>query len=540
MEDNYNLQKSVFSSTGDVDANYRVTSLTERDDLISLGYIKIGHVIYFDSDDEPSFPRGRYELIEYPTFANLTGVVWDTVKGKDPGFTVADNGGVFITNRNENYYEPIGPEAIDLSITNSGAFPNWGATGFGSTAIGWQARATGAISVAIKGTTNSTNSIAIGGITDGVGSTSIGISSRSLGERSVAIGNSTSYSAEELAVGIKPTSYIPQVTSYPSPRNSDRVFIVGVGNDGSSPTNKDGLTILKNGKIGIGIDNFETTSDDEILQVNGDIRTEGLILDNLLTNDPITSGQVWNENGFLKLGSATNAGTPGVFDPIKSKVSISGLDFTSNPVVMYVDLELKDETNSPLFVPASILNFQGYNDEPSQLTVDFQTVSEAFGVKRVAITYNGNDILSAIRPIIDGVEYSELEFSAGGFTTNNFLNLSNSSFSILSENRVGESVPPFSLSAGSIEYLGVNYFAYLLVEVVCKNSNNENIRVTDFRFNAKNLDVTDNTADPVIADLIQISKGVFRFKVYIKNAQYHEIYGEVENITLPTISYFNT
>lgn len=83
---------------------------------------------------------------------------------------------------------------------------------------------------------------------------------------SVAIGtDSISFSEREVNLGSFPTTYTPVIN------DSDRIFNVAIGP--SSVQRADGLTILKDGRTGIGLNNFETTTNTEILQVNGATRT---------------------------------------------------------------------------------------------------------------------------------------------------------------------------------------------------------------------------------------------------------------------------
>src|SRR5690606_9421729 len=69
------------------------------------------------------------------------------------------------------------------------------------------------------------------------------------------------------------TAYV--ASSDTAPELTDRLFVIGNG-DGdpgdSTPMgvwadNSDAFTILKNGQVGIGIDNFETNTTGELLQV---------------------------------------------------------------------------------------------------------------------------------------------------------------------------------------------------------------------------------------------------------------------------------
>lgn len=76
----FNITKSIYiTSNNDIDAKYRVSTLAERDALITNKVVQRHHTIAFDSDSESGFPRGRYELVDYPLEGNLTGVVWSII-----------------------------------------------------------------------------------------------------------------------------------------------------------------------------------------------------------------------------------------------------------------------------------------------------------------------------------------------------------------------------------------------------------------------------------------------------------------------------
>ncbi|MGI0108261.1 hypothetical protein ACQ93I_16780, partial [Salinimicrobium sp. WS361] len=130
------------------------------------------------------------------------------------------------------------------------------------------------------------------------------------GIRSVVTGGTgnTAFSAYEWAGGNQGTQYTPEDTRDWNP--ADRLFNIGRGSAGNG--RHDAFTILKNGKTGVGFDNFETTAFDQKLQVNGNARIAGL---------PAVSGDtstdkvvVVDADGVLKsvdgasLGSSTTAG----------------------------------------------------------------------------------------------------------------------------------------------------------------------------------------------------------------------------------------
>lgn len=141
-------------------------------------------------------------------------------------------------------------------------------------------------SLSIFGNANVSSSIAIGGSTQGIaaaafggpGAVAQGPASMALatngasyaqGTQSVVLGNNVvAYSYGEIVTGKGNTVYTPVSTSGWDDR--DRLFVVGASNaDPGSGINYDALTILKNRKVGVGYDNFETTVSAAALQVNG-------------------------------------------------------------------------------------------------------------------------------------------------------------------------------------------------------------------------------------------------------------------------------
>jgi hypothetical protein len=145
--------------------------------------------------------------------------------------------------------------------------------------IGSSSDGSGAIAMGNNATANDDGDVALGGRTttsDGLGGShnvAIGTDLTVLGGNSVAIGDDNTVNARksvlignnlqttgdtEVILGSYNTVYTPTTTS------TDRLFDVG---DGSSTGTADAFMILKNGKTGIGISNFETTSSSALLQV---------------------------------------------------------------------------------------------------------------------------------------------------------------------------------------------------------------------------------------------------------------------------------
>ncbi|MBV8326620.1 hypothetical protein [Chryseobacterium sp.] len=186
-------------------------------------------------------------------------------------------------NANSPNFGPLGNNAVDLSYayTSSGR----GATGNNSFATGIMNTSSGERSSVFGGfnTASGSNSMSwggnlisqIGNTASGSNSTAWGLQTQAIGVLSTAFGNKTrAYSGYETALGAYNTSYLPVNEIYDNQfteayNNSNRLLVIGNGTIGAS---SDALTLLKNGKVGIGINNFETTTSDSKVQVKGSIK----------------------------------------------------------------------------------------------------------------------------------------------------------------------------------------------------------------------------------------------------------------------------
>lgn len=152
---------------------------------------------------------------------------------------------------------------------DSGSFTPQSATGLNSIAMGGNnSEANGDFSIAWgqESIANGFVSMAFGENCVAFGETSIalGKSCMSNGSAGISIGNGAiSQSYSETALGTQNTDYIPNSTT--AFDLTDRLLVVGNGD----VVQADALTILKNAKVGIDIDNFETTISEAKLQVNG-------------------------------------------------------------------------------------------------------------------------------------------------------------------------------------------------------------------------------------------------------------------------------
>jgi hypothetical protein len=124
-----------------------------------------------------------------------------------------------------------------------------------------------AVSIGVANTASGDYSTAIGGgnTASGEVSISIGTGNNASGKSSMATGyETTAKSYVETSFGFQNTDYTPISDIAFEP--TDRLIVVGNGGSGNL---SDAFTILKNGKTAIGIDNFETTTSEAKLQVNG-------------------------------------------------------------------------------------------------------------------------------------------------------------------------------------------------------------------------------------------------------------------------------
>jgi len=81
--------------------------------------------------------------------------------------------------------------------------------------------------------------------------------------------NNTSESYVETVFGTYATNYTMSANSTDDFNQNDRLFNIGNGQSGSR---SDAFTILKNGYVGIGIDNFEASTTGQMFQVSGTAR----------------------------------------------------------------------------------------------------------------------------------------------------------------------------------------------------------------------------------------------------------------------------
>lgn len=143
------------------------------------------------------------------------------------------------------YSTAIGKKASATATYSLAAGNESVASGFSTIALGYRANATGAYSVAL-GVDNTTSQLY---------ALASGQRSTASGRWSVAMGReNTAPSQSEMVVGSFATNYTPAAMPNPNVdyNANDRIFTIGIG---TTPTNRrNAMTVLKNGRIGIGTD----------------------------------------------------------------------------------------------------------------------------------------------------------------------------------------------------------------------------------------------------------------------------------------------
>lgn len=190
------------------------------------------------------------------------------------------------------------------------------AVGWGNKSVGQYSFSTGGLTTAsgqasfsggFQSTASGVRSVAIGNgnIASGDYAVSLGSGNVSSGAGGVTLGGALfARSFFESTTGVYSTDYTPvSATAF---NTADRIFTVGNGSSGG--TRSDALTVLKNGKVGINIDNFQTvgnqlTPSSAMLQVAGDVAASG---DVYAQGIMLTSDERLKENiEDLPLGLAT-------------------------------------------------------------------------------------------------------------------------------------------------------------------------------------------------------------------------------------------
>jgi len=269
------------------------------------------------------------------------------------------------------------------------------ASGYGSTTMGWGTTASGGGSTAMgyHTTAGGDNSTAMGDQTtasgygstargyrttaSGYGSTAMGWDTTASGDNSTAMGRSTSaYAYTSLAIG----RYNVGGGSAGSWVATDPVFEIGVGSSAAAKANA--VTVLKNGKVGIG-----TTSPGAKLQVAGDIKSESVISFGDASSTKWTIGPQIADNGYVMYANGA-AGYVLVLNRTSGNVGIG----TTNP-------QGKLDVNGSIYQRGGVLHAD-YVFEPSYQLESIEQHSESMwqnkhlpAIPKMDVDENGRQVI---------------------------------------------------------------------------------------------------------------------------------------------------
>jgi hypothetical protein len=186
-------------------------------------------------------------------------VDYETTGPVASGFLSMALGGQSLASGDFSFASGIAPTASGVGST---AFSEGTASGNQSFAAGSATASAGKSFAANSATASATNATAFGQ------TTASGSYSFSAGGQGLQ-----AYSGYEFGFGQYSTVYTP--ASAFSWDSADRLFNIGNGSGSGLTPTSDAFTILKSGLTGIGYDNFETSTETAILQVNGSILQTG-------------------------------------------------------------------------------------------------------------------------------------------------------------------------------------------------------------------------------------------------------------------------
>ena len=154
-----------------------------------------------------------------------------------------------------------------------------GALALGNTNTATQ---TSAIAIGQQNTASATGTLALGNTNRATAASAVAIgqTNQATGNAAVAIGNSSIASgANSVAIGnglTATTTYAVAIGAFNKAENTAsterQMFVIGNGTTATAANRSDAFTVLKSGKVGIDIDNFENTTSSAKLQVNGQIK----------------------------------------------------------------------------------------------------------------------------------------------------------------------------------------------------------------------------------------------------------------------------
>lgn len=158
------------------------------------------------------------------------------------------------------------------------------ATAQGALALGNTNKATQTSAVAMgqQNTASAAGTLALGNTNQATATSAVAIgqTNQATGAAAVVIGNSSIASgANSVAIGnglTAPTTYAVAMGAFNKAENlastERQMFVIGNGTSATAASRSDAFTVLKSGKVGIDIDNFENTTSSAKLQVNGQIK----------------------------------------------------------------------------------------------------------------------------------------------------------------------------------------------------------------------------------------------------------------------------
>jgi len=278
---------------------------------MSFGYSQVFNVI--KKDCNITFVNVSTSKVWYSYDLYQAVIVWS--QASDPNFTIGDNQrtNTFAKGQVINFsgipiiidsFYSWKMQCIDLhkgggggssyylysENYDAGSFYPSTVTGLNAESIGVGNNVSGDYSTTIgEGNTASGNtSIAFGkgNIASGDYSTTFGNKTTASGDLATSFGNESEASGNlsfvcgdkvfapsygEIAFGLGTTIYTPLSDNLAE--ETDRLFNIGNGDGSLAQPTSDAFTVLKNAKVGIDIDNFETTTSLSKLQVNGVIST---------------------------------------------------------------------------------------------------------------------------------------------------------------------------------------------------------------------------------------------------------------------------
>jgi len=208
--------------------------------------------------------------------------------------------GFRLIGKDPDNFGPVGSNAVDIS-TNLNPSTSAGATGSGSFTMG------------VSTTAEGSNSVAMGRSARANGSESFSFGSFCLasGDRSMAMGSTLdARSYNELVIGSFNTFYTPESTTDWDP--DDRLFVIGNGT--STFDRNNAMTILKNGKLGLGTSSPEAFFEVSAVNSTGEPTMKLIQEGNSGARITFTDTGVNNGNNWTLFGDADDNDAASIFN----------------------------------------------------------------------------------------------------------------------------------------------------------------------------------------------------------------------------------